>query len=98
MCSCKRGRPGLCEAYFISDKRILILKASDAYYSLFPTSVKGLDRCFIEAVKLDCHQMRSNHYSFPGPEITPFGVCADTDSPSDVYIAFWSGQMEEFTI
>ena len=46
---------------------------------------------------LDCHLMRSNHYSFPGPEIKPFGVCADPNTPTDVYIAFWSGQMAEFT-
>ena len=52
MCYCKKRRPGLCEAYFTSDKSILILKASDAYYSLFSSSVLGLDPSFIVAVKV----------------------------------------------
>ena len=89
MCPCTRRRPGLCEAYFTSDKSILILKASDTYYSLFPTTVGGLDPSFIEVVRLDCKPLRSNHYPFPRPEITPFAVCPDPDTPTDVYIAFW---------
>ena len=89
LCPCERRRPGLCEAYFTSDRSILILKVSDVYYSLFPTAVESLDPSFIEIVRMDCKPPKSNHYVFPGPEITPFSVCPDPDIPTEVYIGFW---------
>ena len=91
MCPCERRRPGLCEAYFTSDRSALILKANDTYYSLFSNSLKGSEASFIEAVSLDCKPRRSNHYTFPGTEFIPFAIVPDQENPKDVYTAFWSG-------
>lgn len=90
MCPCVKRRPGLCGAYFTSDRNILILKASDIYYNLFSTASREIDTSFIEIVRLDTKTHISNHFEFPGYEMVPFGICPDPNKSRTVYLAFWN--------
>ena len=102
MCPCVVRRPGLCEAYFTSNRMFLILKASEPYIlTLSAKHEKHLEKNFLEIVKLDTEGIMSIHFDTALPPfglpdtpnlsdlIIPYGICAVSDKPSDIYIALW---------
>ena len=89
MCPCSKRTPGLCEAYFTTNRQFLILKASDFYYNMFSTSCPQLDTYFIEIANIEDSKIISNHYSFSDLGIIPFGLCPDPQRQTDVYFSCW---------
>lgn len=98
MCPCITRSPGLCEAYFTSDRAFLILKVSEPYLlTLSIQHEKKIENTFIEIVKLEEGKITSNHIKLPNFSnrfVIPFGICAVPESPSEIFISIWE---EEFS-
>ena len=98
LCPCVSRRPGLCEAYFSSNRTYLILKASEPYILYLSAKHQNhLEKNFLEIVKLEAEGIVSIHFDTAhlpfqcelSELIIPYGVCAVPDRPSEIIISLW---------